>query len=128
MKKKERRIQGSSLDLWYPNLSLLQLHNHTGPPKFQNNHYFKIRFSKVLERKTLKPKLNFCSKIRKGLGSPVTDKTVKKDSLLVYVLTSKLSFLTVSSVTGDPSPFRIFEQKSTWASTSFFQALLRNVF
>ena len=39
----------------------------------------------MLERKTLKPKLNFCSKIRRGLGSPVIDETVKKDSLLVYV-------------------------------------------
>ena len=40
----------------------------------------------MLERKTLKPKLNFCSKIRKRLGSPVIDERVKKDSLLVYVL------------------------------------------
>ena len=40
----------------------------------------------MLERKTLKSKLNFCSKIRKGLRSPVIDETVKKDSLLVNVL------------------------------------------
>ena len=33
-------------------------------------------------------------------------------------LTSKLSFLTVTSITGDPSTFHNFF--STWASTSFF--------
>ena len=42
----------------------------------------------MLERTTLKPKLNFRSKLRKGLRSraPIIDVTDKKDSLLVYVL------------------------------------------
>ena len=46
------------------------------------------RFSMVLERTTLKPRLNLRQKLWKGLlGSPVIDVSVKKDSLLVYVLT-----------------------------------------
>ena len=40
----------------------------------------------MLERVTLKPKLNFRSMSRKGLGSPVIDVNVKKDSLLVDIL------------------------------------------
>ena len=40
----------------------------------------------MLERATLKPKLNFRSMLRKGLGSPVIDVNVKKDSLLVDLL------------------------------------------
>ena len=40
----------------------------------------------MLERVTLKPKLNFRSMLRKGLGSPVIDVNVKKDSLLVDIL------------------------------------------
>ena len=40
----------------------------------------------MLERATLKPKLNFRSMLRKGLGSPVIDVIVKKDSLLVDLL------------------------------------------
>ena len=44
-----------------------------------------IRFWIVLERTKLKPKLNLREKLWKGLGSPVIDVTVKKDSLLVYV-------------------------------------------
>ena len=34
----------------------------------------------------MKPKLNFRSMLRKGLGSPVIDVNVKKDSLLVDLL------------------------------------------
>ena len=34
----------------------------------------------------MKPKLNLRLKLRKGLGSPVIDQTVKKDTLLVYVI------------------------------------------
>ena len=34
----------------------------------------------------MKPKLNFPSMLRKGLGSPVIDVNVKKDSLLVDLL------------------------------------------
>ena len=34
----------------------------------------------------MKPKLNLRLKLWKGLGSPVIDETVKKDTLLVYVL------------------------------------------
>ena len=34
----------------------------------------------------MKPKLNFRSMLRKGLGSPVIDVNVKKDSLLVDIL------------------------------------------
>lgn len=45
-----------------------------------------IRFLIVLERTTLNPKLNLRYKLWKGLGSPVIDVSVKKDSLLVYVL------------------------------------------
>ena len=45
-----------------------------------------IHFLIVLERTKLKPKLNLRGKLWKGLGSPVIDVTVKKDSLLVYVL------------------------------------------
>ena len=45
-----------------------------------------IRFSIVLERTTLKPKLNLRFKLWKGLGSPVIDVSDKKNSLLVYVL------------------------------------------
>ena len=37
-------------------------------------------------RATLKPKLNFRSMLQKGLGSPVIDVKVKKDSLLVDLL------------------------------------------
>ena len=40
----------------------------------------------MLERATLKPKLNFRSMLRKGLGSPVIDVKVKKDSLLADLL------------------------------------------
>ena len=40
----------------------------------------------MLERTTLKTKLNLREKLWKGLGSPVNDVTVKKDSLLAYVL------------------------------------------
>ena len=40
----------------------------------------------MLERVTLKPKLNFRSMLRKGPGSPVIDVNVKKDSLLVDIL------------------------------------------
>ena len=35
----------------------------------------------------MKPKSNLRSKLWKGLGSPVIEVTVKKDSLVVYVLT-----------------------------------------
>ena len=35
----------------------------------------------MLERTTLKTKLNLREKLWKGLGSPVNDVTVKKDSL-----------------------------------------------
>ena len=34
----------------------------------------------------MKPKLNLRLKLWKGLGSPVIDETVKKDTLLVYVI------------------------------------------
>ena len=34
----------------------------------------------------MKAKLNLREKLWKGLGSPVIDETVKKDSLLAYVL------------------------------------------
>ena len=34
----------------------------------------------------MKPKLNSCENLWKGLGPPVIDVTVKKDSLLVYGL------------------------------------------
>ena len=44
-----------------------------------------IRFWIVLERTTLKPKLNLRT-LWNGLGPPVIDVLVKKDSLLVYVL------------------------------------------
>ena len=40
----------------------------------------------VLKRRKLKPKLNLRLKLWKGLGSPVIDVTVMKDSLLFYVL------------------------------------------
>ena len=40
----------------------------------------------MLERTKLKPKLNLREKLWKGLWSHVIDATVKKDSLLVYVL------------------------------------------
>ena len=41
----------------------------------------------MLERTTLEPKLLLLVlNLRKGLGSPVIDVTVKKDSLLVYLL------------------------------------------
>ena len=36
---------------------------------------------------TLRPKSNLRSKLWKGLGPPVIEVTVKKDSLVVYVLT-----------------------------------------
>ena len=45
-----------------------------------------IRFWIVLERTKVKPKLNLRLKLWKGLGSPVIDETVKKDTLLVYVI------------------------------------------
>ena len=34
----------------------------------------------------MKPKLNLRLKLWKGLGSPVIDETIKKDTLLVYVI------------------------------------------
>ena len=40
----------------------------------------------MLERAALKLKLNFRLMLRKGLGSPVIDVKVKKDSLLVDLL------------------------------------------
>ena len=40
----------------------------------------------MLDGATLKPKLNFRSMLRKGLGSPVIDVKVNKDSLLVDLL------------------------------------------
>ena len=45
-----------------------------------------VRFLIDLERATLNPKLNPCLKLWKGLGSPVIDVSVKRDSLLVYRL------------------------------------------
>ena len=45
-----------------------------------------LRFLIVIEITKLKPKLNLRLKLWKGLGSPVIDVTVMKDSLLVYVL------------------------------------------
>ena len=45
-----------------------------------------LRFWIVIEIMKLKPKLNLRLKLWKGLGSPVIDVTVMKDSLLVYVL------------------------------------------
>ena len=45
-----------------------------------------IRFLIGLERTTLKAKLNLRLKLWNGLGPPVIDVSVKKDSLLVYVL------------------------------------------
>ena len=44
-----------------------------------------IRFWIVFERTTLKPKLNLRKKFWKGLGSPVSRISVKKNILLVYV-------------------------------------------
>ena len=43
-------------------------------------------FLNSLRKKKFKPKLNVRGKLWKGLGSPVIDVTVKKDSLPVYVL------------------------------------------
>ena len=40
----------------------------------------------MLERATLKPKLNLPKNLWKGLGSPAIDVSVKKYNLLVYVL------------------------------------------
>ena len=45
-----------------------------------------LRFLIVIEITKLKPKLNLRLKLWKGLGSPVIDVTVMKDSLLFYVL------------------------------------------
>ena len=45
-----------------------------------------IRFWIVLERTALKPKFNFYLNLWKGIGSPVIEITVKKDSLSVYVI------------------------------------------
>ena len=42
--------------------------------------------------------------------------------------TNKLSFLSVTSITGDPSPFVNFNKNSTWAPTSFFLTLFENAF
>ena len=42
--------------------------------------------------------------------------------------TSKLSFLSVTSTTGDPSPFVNYNENSTWAPTSLFLTLFENVF
>ena len=55
----------------------------------------------------MKPKLNLRLKLWKGLGSPVIDETVKKDTLLVYVinffgiLAGPFGSLVVSLVGGD---------------------------
>ena len=45
-----------------------------------------LRFWIVLERTALKPKFNFYLNLWKGLGSPVIEVTVKKDSLSVDVV------------------------------------------
>ena len=45
-----------------------------------------LRFLIVIEIAKLRPKLNLGLKLWEGLGSPVIDVTVMKDSLLVYVL------------------------------------------
>ena len=52
----------------------------------------------MLERTTLKPKLNFGLKLRKGLGSLVIDGTVKKNRLLVY---SAFNFFVILASKGE---------------------------
>ena len=42
--------------------------------------------------------------------------------------TSKLSFLSVTPITGDPVPFENFNENSTWAPRSFFLTLFENAF